>query len=353
MKASGFAQKAIDRMGAAANGLVVFTQSGGLMKRNRITPCVLADVAATRRRDGNKRASYPDRPVRLIVPYAAGGANDTIARLIQPHLEKALGQPVIVDNRPAASGIVGTDAVAKATPDGHQLVLAFTTFTVNQAVNPKLPYDTEKDLAPVIMIGKSPLLFIVNAKVPANNLVEFTTLAKANPGKFNYATPGRDQPGAPPGGVVERIAGVQMQHLPYRGGAPAVLGTVTGDAQLTVMSPMASMPQIEAGTLRPIAIGSLQRDPSFPNLPTVAEQGFPGFEAVAWCGLFTTAGTPKEIVAKLNAEINRIIRDPQVASKLEEQNLTPTGGSPEAFGTFVSAEIRRWREAAKAAKIIE
>lgn len=323
------------------------------MKRSPITLCVLAAFAALCGATVASAQTYPDRPIRLIVPFAAGGANDTIARLIQPHLEKALGQPVIVDNRPAASGMVGADAVAKAAPDGYSLLMAFTTHTVNAAVNPKLPYDPEKDLAPVIMIGKSPLLFIVNAKVPAKNLTEFAALAKANPDKFNYATPGATSQAHLLVAWWSALAGVQMQHIPYRGGAPAVLGTVTGDAQLTVMSPMASMAQIEAGTLRPIAIGSLQRDPHFPDLPTVAEQGFPGFEAVAWCGLYTTAGTPKEVIARLNAEINRIIRDPQVAPKLEEQNLTPTGGSPEEFGAFVSAEIRRWREAAKAAKIVE
>jgi tripartite-type tricarboxylate transporter receptor subunit TctC len=323
------------------------------MKRNPITLCVLTVVAALCGATVASAQTYPDRPIRLIVPFAAGGANDTIARLLQPHLEKALGQPVIVDNRPAASGMVGTDAVAKAAQDGYTLLMTFATHTVNAAVNSKLPYDAEKDLAPVIMVGKSPLLFIVNAKVPAKNLTEFIALAKANPDKFNYATPGATSQAHLLVAWWSALAGVQMQHIPYRGGAPAVLGTVTGDAQLTVMSPMASMPQIEAGTLRPIAIGSLQRDRNFPNLPTVAEQGFPGFEAVAWSGLFTTAGTPKEVIARLNAEINRIIRDPQVASKLEEQNLTPTGGTPEEFGAFVSAEIRRWREAAKAAKIIE
>jgi tripartite-type tricarboxylate transporter receptor subunit TctC len=321
-------------------------------KCRRIARCAFATLAALSSLALAAQA-YPDRPVRLIVPFAAGGANDTVARLIAPHLEKALGQPVIIDNRPAASGMVGTDAVAKASADGYTLLMAFTTHTVNVAVNSKLPYDAENDLAPIIMIGKSPLLFIVNAKVPASNLTEFAALAKASPGKLNYATPGATSQAHLLVAWWSGLAGIQMQHIPYRGGAPAVLGTVTGDAQLTVMSPMASMPQIQAGTLRPIAIGSLQRDPHFPDLPTVAEQGFPGFEGVAWCGLFTTAGTPKEVVARLNAEINRIIRDPQVASKLEEQNLTPTGGSPEGFRTFVSAEIRRWREAARAAKIID
>jgi tripartite-type tricarboxylate transporter receptor subunit TctC len=295
--------------------------------------------------------TYPNRPVKLIVPYAAGGANDIIARLIQPGLEHALGQPVIVDNRPAASGIVGTDAVAKAQPDGHTLGLAFTTLTVNTAINAKLPYDIEKDLAPIVLIGKNPLLFIVNKDVPAKTFAEFLALAKASPGKFNYATPGATSQAHLLTALLSAQAGLDMQHIPYKGGAPAVLGTVAGETQMTMMSPLASLPQIQAGMLRPLAVTSLVRDRNFPDLPSIAESGFPGFEGVAWAGLFTTAGTPKETIERLNAEVNRIIRDPQIASKLEEQGMTPAGGSAAEFGAFMSREIRRWTDAAKAAKI--
>ena len=295
--------------------------------------------------------SYPDRPIRLIVPLAAGGANDIVARLLQPHLEKALGQPVIVDNRPAASGIVGTDAVAKAAPDGHTLLLAFATHSVNVALNPKLPYDAERDLAPVILIGKSPLLFLVNAGVPAKTLAEFIALAKINPGKFNYATPGATSQAHLLMSLLGQMAGISMQHIPYKGGAPAVLATVAGETQATVMSPIASKAQIDAGSLRPLAVTSLARDPNFPGLATLAEQGFPGFEGVAWQGLFATGGTPKEIIVRLNAELNRIIGEPQVAARLEEQSLRPTGGTPEALGQFVSAEIQRWRDVARAANL--
>jgi tripartite-type tricarboxylate transporter receptor subunit TctC len=295
--------------------------------------------------------TYPNRPVKLIVPYAAGGANDIIARLIQPGLEQALGQPVIVDNRPAASGIVGTDAVAKAQPDGHTLGLAFTTLTVNTAINAKLPYDIEKDLAPIVLIGKNPLLFIVNKDVPAKTFAEFIALAKASPGKFNYATPGATSQAHLLTALLSAQAGLEMQHIPYKGGAPAVLGTVTGETQMTMMSPLASLSQIEAGNLRPLAVTSLARDKNFPNLPSIAESGFPGFEGVAWAGLFTTAGTPKETIERLNTEVNRIIKDPQIAAKLEEQGMTPVGGSAAEFGAFMSREIRRWTDAAKAAKI--
>jgi tripartite-type tricarboxylate transporter receptor subunit TctC len=295
--------------------------------------------------------TWPSKPIRLIVPFAAGGANDIVARLIQPGLEKALGQPVVVDNRPAASGTVGTDAVAKAEPDGHTLLMAFTTHTVNPAVNAKLPYDTEHDLAPVILIGKNPLLFIVNEKVPAKTLGEFVALAKASPGKFNYATPGAASQAHLLVALWSKLAGVEMQHIPYRGGAPAVLGTVAGDAQLTVMSPLASLAQVQAGKLRVLASGGLERDPLLPDVPTVAESGWPGFEAVAWVGLFTTAGTPRPVIERINAEVNRIIREPEIGKKFEEQGVTRVGGSPEEFGAFVTRELKRWRDAAQAAGV--
>jgi len=295
--------------------------------------------------------TWPTRPVRLIVPFAAGGGNDIVARLIQPDLERALGQPVIIENKPAASGIVGTDQVAKAAPDGYSLLMAFTTHTVNPAVNAKLPYDTEHDLAPIVMIGKSPLLFIVNPSVPAKTLPEFVALAKQNPGKFNYGTPGAASQAHLLVAMLSKLAGIEMQHIPYRGGGPAVLGTVAGEVQLTLMSSIASLAQINARTLRPLATGSLARDPHFPDLPTVSESGFPGFEAVAWVGLFTTAGTPAEIVSRLNAEVNRVIRLPDVAAKFDEQGMTPVGGSPAEFGAFISSELRRWKEAARVANV--
>jgi tripartite-type tricarboxylate transporter receptor subunit TctC len=241
--------------------------------------------------------------------------------------------------------------VAKAAPDGYALLMAFTTHTVNPAVNAKLPYDTERDLAPIVLIGKSPLLFIVNPTVPAKTLPEFVALAKQNPGKFNYGTPGAASQAHLLVALWSKLAGIEMQHIPYRGGAPAVLGTVTGEVQLTLMSPIASLAQINAGALRPLATGSAERDPHFPDLPSVAESGFPGFEAVAWVGLFTTAGTPVEIVDRLNAEVNRVIHLPGIAAKFDEQGMTPAGGSPAEFGAFISRELRRWKDAARAANV--
>ncbi len=295
--------------------------------------------------------TFPNRTIRLIVPFPPGGLNDTAARLIQPALEKSLGQTVIVDNRPAASGIVGTEAVAKAEPDGHTLLMVASSHTVVPATNPKLPYDAEKDFAPVIMIGRNPLLFVINAKVNARTLPEFVALAKAAPGKLNYATPGAASQSHLVTELFSQRAGIAMQHVPYRGGAPAITAVVAGDTQFTVISPLASGPQIEAGSLRALAAGSLRRDPQLPDLPTVAESGFPGFEAIQWVGLLTTAGTPKATVDRLNGEIHRALADPDLIRKLALQGIAPAGGTPEEFQKIIAAEIRNWTEVARAAKI--
>src|SRR5215813_8146799 len=218
------------------------------MIRLQLRPCrvlarlvgALALIAAAEAR----AQTWPDRPVRIVVPFAPGGLNDTVARLIQPYLEKSLGQPVIVDNRPGASGIVGTDAVAKAPPDGHMLLMVASSYTVIPATNSKLPYDSERDLQPIVMVGKNPLLFVVNAKVPAKTLPEFVALAKASPGKLNYASPGAASQNHLVIETFSQAAGIKLQHIPYRGGAPAITATVAGDTAFTAISPLASLPQI-------------------------------------------------------------------------------------------------------------
>ena len=290
---------------------------------------------------------YPSHPLRLIVPFAPGGLNDTTARLLQPHLEKALGQPVIIDNRPAASGIVGTDAVAKAPPDGHTLLMVASSHTVIPATNSKLPYDAERDFAPIAMVGQNPLLFVINAKVAAKTLPEFVALAKASPGKLNYATPGAASQSHLVTELFDQKAGITIQHVPYRGGAPAIMSVVQGETQFAVISPLASLPHIQSGALRTIAAGSLTRDPQFPDLPTVAEAGYPDVEAIQWVGLLTTAGTPKEIVERLNTEIGKIIDKPAIREAWAKQGAVPMTMTPAAFTTFLKDDIAKW------AKVIE
>jgi len=295
--------------------------------------------------------TFPTHSIRLIVPFPPGGLNDTAARLVQPYLEQSLGQPVVIENRPAASGIAGTETVAKAQPDGHTLLMVASSHTVIPATTAKLPYDAEHDFAPIAMVGKNPYLFVINARLPAATLAQFVALAKASPGRFNYSTPGAASQSQLITELFDQRAGISMQHIPYRGGAPAVMATVQGETQFSVLSPLVSLPQIESGSLRAIAAGSLARDPQFPDLPTVAEQGYPGFEAIQWVGLLTTAGTPRPIVMRLNAEVNRAIRDSDLIRKLAALGISPAGGAPEDFQRQIASEIRNWTAIARSANI--
>lgn len=295
--------------------------------------------------------TYPTQTIRLIVPFPAGGSNDVMARLIAPHLEQALGQSVIVDNRPAAAGQIGTDAVAKAQPDGHMLLLVASSFTVQPALNPKLPYNTEKDFTPISLVNTNAMIFFVNPKVPANTLTEFVALAKKEPGKFNYASPGVGSQAQLTIELLSRRAGIKLVHIPYRGGAPATMAMLSGESQFTMLAPNVIFPHIEAGTIRPIASGDSTRHPRLPNVPTVAELGFPYLRAIQWVGVLTTAGTPKPVVDRLNAELNRIIHLPDVVAALEKQGVVPTGSTPEEFRKLIATEISQWTEVAREANI--
>lgn len=295
--------------------------------------------------------SYPNRPIRIVVPTQAGAAQDILARLMQPHLEKALGQPVIVENRSGASTMIGTDTVAKAAPDGHTLLIVPTTFTVNAALNSKLNFDLERDFEPIAVLVKNPLLFAVNAKVPANSLKEFVALAKAKPGSLNYGSSGASTQAHLLLEMWSAQAGIKMQHVPYRGGAPAALAVASGEVQLVLLSPLGILAQVQAGLVRPLATGGRERDPGLPDLPTAAEAGFPGFVAEQWLGLLTTGGTPKDIVARLNAEVNKILRAPDIIAKLAMQGTTAAGGTPEEFRALILDEVRNWKEIAQKANI--
>jgi tripartite-type tricarboxylate transporter receptor subunit TctC len=295
--------------------------------------------------------TYPTHPVRLIVPFPAGGSNDVMARLIAPHLEQSLGQPVIVDNRPAAAGQVGTEAVAKAPPDGHTLLLVASSHTVTPALNPRLPYNTEKDFAPISLINTNAMVFLVHPGVPASTLTEFVALARKEPGKFNYASPGVGSQTQLTIELLSRRAGIKLVHIPYRGGAPATLAMLSGESQFTMLAPNVLFPHIEAGKLRVIASGAPSRHPRLPNVPTTAELGMPDLKAIQWVGVFTTAGTPRPVVDRLNAELNRIIRLPDVVAALEKQGVTPTGSTPEEFQALITNEIAQWSEVAREANI--
>ncbi|MFZ0846877.1 MAG: tripartite tricarboxylate transporter substrate binding protein [Pseudolabrys sp.] len=292
-------------------------------------------------------AEFPDRPVKLIVPTAPGGVNDIVARLIQPGLTAALKQPIVIENKSGANNIVGTNFVAKSPPDGYTLAVVPASHSVNPAVQTNMPFDTEKDLTPVILVGKNAMMFLVNPEVPVKSLREFSALAKANPDKFSFATPGLASQAHLVIAQWTIMTGVEATHIPYRGGAPAMLATIAGEVQFTVMSSLLAAPQVEAGKLRALAIGGLQRDRHFPDLPTFGEAGYPGLDAVTWVGIFAPAGTPPEIVTRLNGEIDRIIHENDIAAKLEKQGIVVDGGPPEVLGSLVANEIASWTAVAR------
>jgi len=296
-------------------------------------------------------AAYPDRPIRVVIPLPAGGAVDIVARLLQPHLEKSLGKPLVIENKAGASGIIGAQTVATADPDGHTLLLVPTTFTINPAVHQKLPFDPIKSFEPVAVVGRNALMFLVNPQVKAKNLKEFAALAKAQPGLLNYATPGASSQAHLLLELWSQQAGIRMQHVPYRGGAPAVLATVTGEAHMTLISPTASLTQIEAKKLRALATGGVTREEQFPDVPTAAESGFPDFRALQWIGLLATGGTPTPIIERLNAEVARVLALPEVKARLSEQGMTTVGGPASDFRALIEAEIRQWTEVARKANI--
>lgn len=294
---------------------------------------------------------YPSRPIRLVVPTAAGSSPDIIARLLQPSLERVLKQPIVVDNRAGASTMIGSEAVAKAAPDGYTLLIVNTTFTVNGALNSSMPFDPEKDFAPVGLLVSNPLVLAVNAKLPARTLAEFVAVAKGRPGKLNYGTSGASTQAHLLIEMWAARAGITLQHIPYRGGGPAALSVGTGETQLVLLSPIGILGQVEAGTVRALATGGLTRDPKLPDLPTIAESGFPGFEAVQWFGLLATGGTPRPVVDKLNAAVNAALREPDLAEKLGAQGMSPAPGTPERFRDLIAAEIRNWKETAQRADL--
>ena len=259
----------------------------------------------------------------------------------QQNFPNTLGTSILTKYKPSGDLVTG---VAQTAAD------VFPT-TCGTATTANLPYDSERDLTPIAVVGKNPLLFVINARVPAKTLGEFIALAKASPGKLNYSTPGAATQTRFVTELWSGRAGIQLQHIPYRGGAPAVQAVIAGQTEFSALSPLVSLPHIEAGSLRALAVGSLTRYPQLPDVPTVAESGFPNFEAIQWVGLLTAAGTPKDVVDRLNAEVNKALKDPDLIAKLAQEGMLPAGGTPAEFHSLIATEIKNWKETARAANI--
>ena len=317
----------------------------------RLLLLALASLAAAALTGAADAQAWPDKPIRFVMTAPAGSSIDVLGRIVGDKLKDRLGQPVIVENKPAAGGTVAVAEVARAAPDGYTLVLGFNGPLATAPMLQKVPYDVHKDLAPVIATTSQPNVLAVNAQLPVKDLKELVAYAKANPGKLNYASVGPGSSSHLNGELLKSLAGIDIVHIPFNGSPPAVTATVQGETQMifAVMQPL--QPQLQAGKLRAIGVTSAKRFPLYPELPTIAESGFPTYEALAWNGVMVPAGTPKAVIDRLNAEINAIFRMPDVLQKLHAAGFEPVGGTPEQFAAMISAEQEKWAPIIKSANI--
>ncbi|MBS0541274.1 MAG: tripartite tricarboxylate transporter substrate binding protein [Proteobacteria bacterium] len=297
-------------------------------------------------------ADYPARPIKLVVPYAPGGGADSVARIVAKKVSENIGQPIVIENKGGAGSILGTDMVAKAEPDGYTLLLGQSgPISINPAVYKTLPYDPVKDFAPITMTTAYPYILVVNADSPAKTLQEFVKLAKDKPGSMNYGSTGVGAANHLVSELFNSKAGLKMTHVPYRGTALAVGDLLSGQLSMVWGDPISVLGHIKSGKLRALAVTSSGRSPVAPDVPTVAESGYPGFEALAWHGILAPAKTPPSIVEKLNAEIVKALADPATKKLLTDQAMATVGNTPPEFAAFIQKDILLWKGVAQAANV--
>jgi tripartite-type tricarboxylate transporter receptor subunit TctC len=290
---------------------------------------------------------YPTKPVKVVVPYPPGGPTDIVARVVSQKLSEQMGQQFIVENRPGAGGNIGAEAVAKSPADGYTLLVATTAHAINPSLFKSLGYNLVKDFAPVSQLTSGPLVIVANPSLPAKNVKELIALAKAKPGTLNYASSGNGQSTHLSAELFGTMAGVKMNHIPYKGSAPALTDVMGGQASLMFDTMLSAMPQVKNGKLKAIAVTSATRSPAAPDVPTVAESGLPGYEAIAWNGLLAPAGTPPEVVNKLNAELKKALDAPDVKDRFSAQGFGAAWNTREAFAKFIQAELDKWAKVVK------
>jgi tripartite-type tricarboxylate transporter receptor subunit TctC len=295
---------------------------------------------------------YPSHPIRLIVPYAPGGGADAVARIVAKRVGETIGQPLVIENRGGAGSIIGTEMVKKAEPDGYTLLLGQSgPISINPAIYRDLSYDPVKDFAPITMTTAYPYILVVNAKLPVKTLQDFVALVKSKPGEFNYGTTGIGAANHLVTELFSSKAGLKMTHVPYRGTALAVADLLAGQVTMVFADPISALSHMQAGTLRALAVTSKERSPAAPEVPTVAESGFSGFDAIAWHGILAPATTPPAIITKLHDEIVAALKDPATKALLEAQAMQTVGNTPEQFAAFIKQDIAVWKEVATQADV--
>ena len=291
---------------------------------------------------------WPTKPVRWLIPYPPGGSAEILARPIAQKLTEFWGQPVVLDFRPGAGGTIATEAVAKAAPDGHTIIVVLAAHAINQSLYSKLPYDTLRDFAPVTLAASLPLIVVTPPSLPANSIKELIALGKAKPGSLNFASAGNGNTSHLAGELFKNTAGIQMEHVPYKGSGPAVIALLAGEVSLMFDSISSSLAQIKAGKLKALAVTSAKRSHVMPQLPTVAESGLPDFIVDGWYGILAPAGTPPAIINKMNADIVRAMQAPEVRERITGFGYDIVGSTPEQFGAHIRSEVERWAKVVKA-----
>ena len=296
-------------------------------------------------------STYPDRPIRFLVPYPPGGGTDVIARIVQERFQVALGQPIVIENKGGAGGSVGTDVVAKAAPDGYTVLFTLSSHTINPAIFPKLPFDTLKDFEPVGTVASLPQILVANPQFAPNTVAELIALAKAKPATLAFASVGNGSPGHLAGEMFKIRTGTLMTHIPYRGGGPAVTDVMGGQVPLLWVSIPAAAQFVKTGKLKALGVSTLKRSAAFPDVPTLVEAGVADFEVDSWYAMFVPAKTPQAVIDKLNRALNVVVSDPVIRDRLLAQGSEGVGGTPDALAKIVAAELPKWARLAKDANI--
>lgn len=322
-----------------------------MMTINRVVSLTMA-IATSLFASGAYAQDYPSQPIRLIVPFSAGGPSDSQARLIGQKLSEAVRQPVIVDNRPGGAGNIGTALVARAKPDGYTLLFSSTgPLVINPSIFAKMPFDTLKDFTPVALVSSAPTVLAVHPSVPVSNIGELIGLIKASPEKFSYATGGDGTTQHLSGELLKSMANLKLTHVPYKGEGPATTDALGGHVPVIFTSVGTGLPNFRAGKLRPLAVTSALRNPALPDVPTLEESGLPGYEVTAWQGILAPAGTPLEVIGQLNAAIRTIVHLPEVAERLTSVGNVPSAGTSDEFAAFIKDEMPRWARLVKQAGV--